>query len=88
MKKLSPKPASLAMYSEETEERVAKEAALENEREERGLSLGDTRARVKKYDRLVKKSKIKVTVSCKLCSLVLPSLALFRVLETRSCEST
>ncbi len=48
------------MYSEETEERVEKEAVLEDEREERGLSLRDTRTRVKKYDRLVKKTKTKV----------------------------
>ncbi len=48
------------MFSEESEERMAKEAALENEREERGLSLSDTRARVTKYDRLAKKTKIKV----------------------------
>ena len=48
------------MFSEETEEREEREAAIEEEREERGLSLGDTRARVKKYDRLVKKTKTKV----------------------------
>lgn len=50
------------MYSEETEERAAREAALEDEREERGLSLSDTRDRVKKYDRLAKKTKIRVKV--------------------------
>ncbi|XP_064395157.1 uncharacterized protein LOC135342363 [Halichondria panicea] len=47
------------MFSEESEERVAREAALREEREERGLSLRDTRDRVTKYDRLVKNKKTK-----------------------------
>ncbi len=48
------------MYSEENESRVAREIALRVEREERGLSLRDTRDRVTKYDRLVKNTKTKV----------------------------
>lgn len=48
------------MYSEEALDRVERAEALEREREEVGLSLRDTRSRVKKYDRLKKKNITKV----------------------------
>lgn len=48
------------MYSEEALARVELAAAREKEREEVGLSLRDTRSRVKKYDRLKKRTKTKV----------------------------
>lgn len=44
----------------EEEDRAKKRAQLELEREERGLKLRDTKSRVKKYDRLKKKNKVKV----------------------------
>ena len=50
------------MYSFESRERLERAAALEKEREEVGLSLRDTRTRVKKYDRLKKRIKTKVCV--------------------------
>lgn len=50
------------MYSEETEARRERDVALEEEREERGLQLRDTRTRVKKYDRLKKKTRTKVKI--------------------------
>ena len=48
------------IFSEEAEERAKSEAKLEQKREERGLKLGDTKQRVKKYDRLKRKNKVKV----------------------------
>ena len=48
------------MYSEEALARVELAAAREKEREEVGLSLRDTRSRVKKCDRLKKRTKTKV----------------------------
>jgi hypothetical protein len=48
-------------YSEEAEEKAALKAKLEEEREERGLKLRDTHARVKKYDRLKKKNIVGVS---------------------------
>ena len=53
------------MYSFESRERLERAAALEKEREEVGLSLRDTKTRVKKYDRLKKRIKTKVrTCAC------------------------
>ena len=49
------------MYSEEAEVKTERGVELEEEREERGLQLRDTRTRVKKYDRLKKKTRTKVT---------------------------
>ena len=48
------------MYSEEAEAREEQRAALELEREDLAMKDEDTRKRVKKYDRLKKKTKIKV----------------------------
>ncbi len=59
------------MFSEESEERVAREAALREEREERGLSLRDTRDRVTKYDRLVKNKKTKVQIPQTTCTIII-----------------
>lgn len=62
LKRVNPRGRAIecAMFSEAREEKVTRKAALEEEREERGLSLGDTRSRVKKYDRLAKKTRTKV----------------------------
>ena len=49
-----------SVFSEEFSERVELRKLQELEREKRGLELGDTRSRVKKYDRLKKKNKLKV----------------------------
>ena len=51
------------MYSEATEARVEREQAAEKEREELALELGNTKERVKKYDRLGKRNKLKVSMS-------------------------
>lgn len=50
------------MYSDEAQARLERIAAQEQEREEVGLELRDTRSRVKKYDRLKKKNRTKVGV--------------------------
>ena len=52
---------ALSVFSEAAERRVEKEKKREQEREETGLQLGDTKSRVKKYDRLKKKTKVKVS---------------------------
>ena len=52
--------ATAIMYSAEALARIERAEALEKEREEVGLSLRDTRSRVKKYDRLKKKNVTKV----------------------------
>ena len=44
----------------EAEKKAKQREQLEKEREERGLKLRDTRSRVKKYDRLKKKNRLKV----------------------------
>ena len=49
-----------SIFSKEAEVRAEHKVKLDREREQRGLALGDTKARVKKYDRLKKKNKIKV----------------------------
>ena len=49
-----------SVFSEEFSDRVELRKLQELEREKRGLELGDTRSRVKKYDRLKKKNKLKV----------------------------
>ena len=49
------------MYSEESDTRAKKRAVLEKEQEDLAMRLGDTRKRVKKYDRLKKKIKTKVS---------------------------
>lgn len=51
------------MYSEEAEKREEERKAREAEQEELALSLGDTKERVKKYDRLKKKTRTKVFLS-------------------------
>lgn len=48
------------MFSEEAEVKAERAEALEEEREERGLKLRDTKSRVKKYDRLKKRTRTKV----------------------------
>ena len=48
------------MFSEDAEVRAKQAESRELEREQLGLELGDTLTRVKKYDRLKKKSKLKV----------------------------
>lgn len=48
------------MYSEEAEARAEREEEVEREREDLGLELGDTRVRVKKYDRLRKRKEVTV----------------------------
>ncbi len=50
-----------ALFSEEAEVQAEVKAKRETEREQRGLDLRDTRSRVKKYDRLVKKNRLKVS---------------------------
>ena len=50
-----------SMYSLDAQARRERAEALEKEREEVGLALRDTRSRVKKYDRLKKRIKTKVT---------------------------
>lgn len=48
------------MYSEEAEKREEERKAREAEQEDVALSLGDTKERVKKYDRIKKKTRTKV----------------------------
>ena len=55
------------MYSLEAKARHERAAALEKEREEVGLALRDTRRRVKKYDRLKKRIKTKVSMHVLTC---------------------
>ena len=50
------------MYSLEARALLERAEAVEQEREEVGLSLRDTRSRVKKYDRLKKRIKTKVAI--------------------------
>ena len=56
------------MYSLEVQARHERAAALEKEREEVGLALRDTRRRVKKYDRLKKRIKTKVSMHIACCT--------------------
>ena len=51
------------MYSEEAEKQEEERKAREAEQEEVALSLGDTKERVKKYDRIKKKTRTKVFCS-------------------------
>lgn len=46
----------------DAEEKAKRIAQLEQQREERGLKLRDTKSRVKKYDRLRKKNKLKANI--------------------------
>lgn len=57
-----------SIFSEEAEVKAGLTAKQEEEREERGLQLRDTKSRVKKYDRLKKKNRIKVYYSLQ-CTL-------------------
>lgn len=50
-----------SIFSEEAETRAEEQSKREKEREERALKLRDTKSRVKKYDRLRKTNKTKVT---------------------------
>lgn len=47
--------------AEQGEDKAEQKAQLERKREERGLKLRDTKARVKKYDRLKRRNKVKVS---------------------------
>ena len=66
------------------EERAKKRAQLELEREERGLKLRDTKSRVKKYDRLKKKNKVRVSKNLVKCRHILYYYWMCRVFKTRS----
>ena len=55
----------VSVFSEEFSERVDLEEAREAKREKLGLELRDNSTRVKKYDRLKKRNKVKV---CKVSS--------------------